>query len=161
VVVAPLEHPRRLAEDAGVLDLLAEGRLQLGLGAGSDAASTAAFGLDHASRHVRCREVIDELRALLTDDERLASAGDLRNRLWWATGSRAGVDAAAARGMGVISGRPVDAEGSTVREDLARYWASAVDRPGSRCPGWSAQARPPPTCSPAGGPTPHCTGPPS
>ncbi|HEY0578836.1 MAG TPA: LLM class flavin-dependent oxidoreductase [Pseudonocardia sp.] len=129
VVVAPLEHPRRLAEDAGVLDLLAEGRLQLGLGAGSDAASTAAFGLDHASRHARCREVIDELRALLTDDEHLASAGDLRNRLWWATGSRAGVDAAAARGMGVISGRPVDAEGSTVREDLARYWASAVERP--------------------------------
>jgi alkanesulfonate monooxygenase SsuD/methylene tetrahydromethanopterin reductase-like flavin-dependent oxidoreductase (luciferase family) len=129
VIVAPLEHPRRLAEDAAVTDLLAGGRLQLGIGAGSDASAAAAFGLDHAARHARCAEVVDELCALLHADEHLPATGDLRRRLWWATGSPAGVDAAAAHGMGVISGRPADAQGSTVLEDLARYWDTALDRP--------------------------------
>jgi len=131
VVVAPLEQPRRLAEDAAVLDLLAGGRLQLGVGAGSDASAAAAFGLDHESRHRRCAEVVDELCTLLEGDEHLPGDGAraLRDRLWWATGSAAGVDAAAARRIGVISGRPADAEGSTVLPDLARYWNRAGERP--------------------------------
>jgi alkanesulfonate monooxygenase SsuD/methylene tetrahydromethanopterin reductase-like flavin-dependent oxidoreductase (luciferase family) len=129
VVVASLEQPRRLAEDAAVLDLLAGGRLQLGLGAGSDASATAAFGLDHATRHRRCAEVVDELCTLLEGDEHLPGDGSLRHRLWWATGSAAGVDAAAALRLGVISGRPANAEGSTVLPDLARYWSRAGERP--------------------------------
>ncbi|HEX4248179.1 MAG TPA: LLM class flavin-dependent oxidoreductase [Pseudonocardia sp.] len=135
VVVAPLEQPRRLAEDAAVLDLLAGGRLQLGVGAGSDASAAAAFGLDHESRHRRCAEVVTELCGLLEGDEHLPgdphlpSDGSLRRRLWWATGSAAGVDAAARLGLGVISGRPADTEGSTVLADLARYWKRAGERP--------------------------------
>ena len=124
VVVVPLEHPRRLAEDAAVLDLLAGGRLQLGLGAGSDAESATVFGQDHLTRHGRCLAAIDELRALLGTDEHVPRADGLRERLWWATGSPAGLHAAAARGMGVISGRPADVPGSTVPDDLARYWAN-------------------------------------
>jgi hypothetical protein len=31
--------------------------------------------------------------------------------------------------MGVISGRPADTRGSTVLDDLARYWDTALDRP--------------------------------
>jgi alkanesulfonate monooxygenase SsuD/methylene tetrahydromethanopterin reductase-like flavin-dependent oxidoreductase (luciferase family) len=129
VIVAPLEQPRRLAEDATVLDLLAGGRLQLGIGAGSDASAAAAFGLDHESRHRRCAEVVGELCTLLEGDEHLPGDGALRSRLWWATGSAAGVDAAAALELGVISGRPADAEGSTVLPDLTRYWSQAGGRP--------------------------------
>ena len=129
VVVAPLEQPRRLAEDAAVLDLLSGGRLQLGIGAGSDASAAAAFGLDHESRHRRCAEMVGELCALLEGDEHLPGDGALRRRLWWATGSAAGVDAAAALGLGVISGRPAAAEGSTVLPDLTRYWSRAGGRP--------------------------------
>lgn len=39
--------------------------------------------------------------------------------MWWATGTPAAVDAAAARGIGLISGRPADVAGSTVVDDLA------------------------------------------
>ena len=129
VVVAPLEQPRRLAEDAAVLDLLAGGRLQLGLGAGSDASAAAAFGRDHGARHQRCVEVVGELCTLLEGDEHVPGDGTLRRRLWWATGSAAGVDAAAALGLGVISGRPADAEGSTVLADLTRYRDRAGEHP--------------------------------
>src|SRR5687768_11963022 len=43
VLAAGLEDPRRLAEDAAVLDALCGGRLELGVGSGSDAAAAATF----------------------------------------------------------------------------------------------------------------------
>ncbi|MHA6780942.1 hypothetical protein ACVGOW_08080 [Pseudonocardia saturnea] len=49
------------------------------------------------------------------------AAPGLRDRLWWATGSAAG--AAAARGTGVLAGRP------GMAADLARSWARAVGEP--------------------------------
>jgi alkanesulfonate monooxygenase SsuD/methylene tetrahydromethanopterin reductase-like flavin-dependent oxidoreductase (luciferase family) len=44
VVTLPLEDPLRVAEDAAVLDALSGGRLELGLGSGTDPAVFAAFG---------------------------------------------------------------------------------------------------------------------
>lgn len=67
VVAAPLEDPRRLAEDAAVLDELSGGRVELGIGAGADAVAAAAFGRDHDRRYHDCTAVADRLCALLTE----------------------------------------------------------------------------------------------
>lgn len=126
VVAAPLEDPWRLAEDAAVLDTLAGGRLELGVGAGADPAAAARAGRDHRLRHRDCAEVVDEVRAALAGPELVPAAPGLRERLWWATGTPSAVDAAARRGLGLISGRPAEAPGSTVVADLDRYWARAT-----------------------------------
>ena len=55
VVAVSLEDPLRLAEDAAVVDELSGGRLQLGIGAGSDAVASRLFGRDHDDRHADCR----------------------------------------------------------------------------------------------------------
>ncbi len=123
VVAASLEDPRRLAEDAAVVDALSGGRLELGVGGGADEAASAAFGRDHTRRHADCAAVVDELCRLLDGAELVPAAPGLRSRLWWATGSVEGVDAAARRGMGVITGR------AGAAPDLARYWACAAGEP--------------------------------
>jgi len=124
VVAAGLEDSRRIAEDAAVLDALSGERLELGVGAGSDPAATALFGRDHEHRHADCAEVVDELREILGGCTLVPDAPGLLDRMWWATGSTRGVDAATERGMGVISGRPQGAA-----PDLERYWARTAAAP--------------------------------
>lgn len=125
VVAAPLEDPRRLAEDAATVDVLSDGRVELGIGAGADAAAATAFGRDHDRRHPECAAVADELCRLLEGADQgsvpiVPAAVGLRERLWWATSSRAGVDAAAARGIALISGKP------GMEPALERYWTRAA-----------------------------------
>lgn len=111
VLAAGLEDPRRLAEDAAVLDALCGGRLELGVGSGSDAAAAATFGRDHDRRHRDCLQVVDELCLVLGGPWLVPAAAGLRARLWWASSSAAGVRAAGTRGIGLLSGRPADQPG--------------------------------------------------
>ncbi|MET0188282.1 MAG: LLM class flavin-dependent oxidoreductase [Pseudonocardia sediminis] len=132
VVAAPLEDPLRLAEDAAVLDEISGGRVELGIGAGADPVASARSGRDHERRHADCRSVVDRLCERLGEPDLVPARPSLREHLWWATGSSASVDDAAARGMGVISGRPArnpDGTDAGVAADLARYWTYAAGRP--------------------------------
>jgi alkanesulfonate monooxygenase SsuD/methylene tetrahydromethanopterin reductase-like flavin-dependent oxidoreductase (luciferase family) len=105
VIVGSVEHPIRLAEDAAVLDALSGGRLELGLGAGVDASTFAAFGVARGERHARLRDTVDAVLDLLTGPDLVPAAPTLRERVWLGTGSAEGVAWAVERGLGVLSGR--------------------------------------------------------
>ena len=50
IVTLPLEDPVRVAEDAAFIDIISNGRLQLGLGTGGDPLTFSAFGKDVSAR---------------------------------------------------------------------------------------------------------------
>jgi alkanesulfonate monooxygenase SsuD/methylene tetrahydromethanopterin reductase-like flavin-dependent oxidoreductase (luciferase family) len=68
LVLAPLHHPLRLAEDAVVVDRLSGGRLVLGLGLGYAAHEYRAFGVDPATRGARLDALVGALRAAWTGE---------------------------------------------------------------------------------------------
>jgi putative FMN-dependent luciferase-like monooxygenase len=111
IVTLPLEEPIRVAEDAAVLDLLIEGRLELGVGTGGNPTAFAAFGLDSAKR----REIFAENLAILRNGlgGRALRGGDivyptrptLLDRIWQATFSVEGSARAGADGDGLMLSR--------------------------------------------------------
>jgi alkanesulfonate monooxygenase SsuD/methylene tetrahydromethanopterin reductase-like flavin-dependent oxidoreductase (luciferase family) len=64
VVIAPLYPAIQIAESAAVVDLVSDGRLDLGLGAGCRLAEHAAYGVDGDARVETADERVRELRSL-------------------------------------------------------------------------------------------------
>jgi probable F420-dependent oxidoreductase len=67
IVVLPLVHPLRLAEEAAVVDVLSRGRFTLGVGAGYREEEFATFGVSLYERGSRMREGIELLRRAWTE----------------------------------------------------------------------------------------------
>ena len=66
VLIPPLHHPVRLAEDTATLDVLSDGRLDVGFGRGAASSEYANFGIDHEESQARYRETIEMVEALWT-----------------------------------------------------------------------------------------------
>lgn len=112
IITLPMENPLRVAEDAAVLDLLAAGRLEIGLGSGGTPASFLPFGLTSAQR----REVFTRhLNTLLgawrgetlghPDNRLYPPAPQLASRVWIATFSPEGAAQAGRDGHGLMLSR--------------------------------------------------------
>lgn len=111
VVVASLEDPIRLAEDAATVDALSGGRLELGLGAGADPETARRFGRDHDRRRDDLRDTVETLVNLVADGQIVPDERGLRDRIWLGTASRSGMELAARLGTGVLSGRSSSPQG--------------------------------------------------
>lgn len=116
VVLAPLHHPLRLAEDAAVVDLLSGGRLVLGLGLGYAAHEYRAFGVDPATRGARLEALVGALRQAWTgepfscpvlglQDVRVTPAPGRRIPIWLGGYAAAAVDRAGRIADGHLVGR--------------------------------------------------------
>ncbi len=64
IALAPFYHPVRFAEDCAILDILANGRLQVGVALGYRRLETDAYGIDFRSRAGRMDEFLGIVRRL-------------------------------------------------------------------------------------------------
>ncbi|MEE1757284.1 LLM class flavin-dependent oxidoreductase [Streptomyces sp. SP18CS02] len=68
MVLASLQHPLRLAEDAAVTDLLTAGRLELGIAPGYREQEFRALGIPRTERGARTDETVEILRKAWTGE---------------------------------------------------------------------------------------------
>jgi alkanesulfonate monooxygenase SsuD/methylene tetrahydromethanopterin reductase-like flavin-dependent oxidoreductase (luciferase family) len=68
VVLAPVRHPRHVAEEAALVDLLSGGRLELGLGAGYSLPEFDGFGVDPRDRYRATDGMVTAVRDLLAHE---------------------------------------------------------------------------------------------
>jgi alkanal monooxygenase alpha chain len=133
VVVAPLTHPVRLAEDAALIDQLSGGRFSLGLGRGSFPRDFQVFGADPSRSHEALYECVDVIQRAWTQ-ERVSSDGPLHPfpevpvypkpcsklgpEIRVAATSSATVEWAAARAIPMIISSTLDDEETITRMEL-------------------------------------------
>lgn len=143
VVVLPFENPIRLAEDAALVDALSGGRLELGVGSGTDPAEFRAFGLDAERRRELTTDGLHALQSALRGESLGGSelrlhppASSLAERLWQSVYGTAGAEYAARHGVGLLVNRAVY-ESDAPSDQLQAPWARAY------LEGWGdRQARP-------------------
>lgn len=101
VLCLPMENPIRAAEDAAVLDIMSQGRLEVGIGTGGTLESYIAFGVDPAQRgpviahHTQVLRDAWSNQVLEGNVQIYPSRPQLNQRIWQATfavdgGERAG-----------------------------------------------------------------------
>ncbi|MDO6406677.1 putative FMN-dependent luciferase-like monooxygenase [Pantoea phytobeneficialis] len=112
IITLPLENALRVAEDASVLDLLSNGRLEVGFGSGGTATSFLPFGL---TIEQRAPFFAEQLHSVLSawrgdslahpDNHLYPAATSLPQRVWIATFSVEGAARAGQAGHGLMLSR--------------------------------------------------------
>jgi putative FMN-dependent luciferase-like monooxygenase len=126
IITLPLELPVRVAEDTAVLDMLADGRLEVGVGPGGNHTAFTAFGLDAADRIALMTGHLALIKQAwsggeLPGGDRLYPANPgLADRVWQATFTAEGGRRAGAEGDGLLLSRtqprPKDNPTATIAE---------------------------------------------
>lgn len=143
IVILPLEHPLRVAEDAAVVDTLSNGRLELGVGSGGDPAEFEAFGRDIAQRQAATSEGLIALQRALRGEYLSAheqqlqpAAPTLADRLWQSALSVVGAQHVAQHGVGLMLSRaawstsePTDQAQTPVVQAYLDAWGKVTPPP--------------------------------
>ncbi|MEV5751379.1 LLM class flavin-dependent oxidoreductase [Actinoallomurus sp. NPDC052308] len=69
IVVLPLHNPVHVAEEAAMVDLLSDGRLEMGVGRGYQSVEFESFGVDLGEARERFNEALDMIIALWTQND--------------------------------------------------------------------------------------------
>lgn len=133
IITLPLEMPVRVAEDAIVFDLIANGRLELGVGNGGNPLAFAGFERDNARRNDIFEANLYRMRTALAGDP--VPGGDtvyprhpdLADRIWQATFSVSGGARAGAAGDGLMLSRTQPRTGDAPDATLADIQDPIID----------------------------------
>lgn len=106
VVLAALRHPRHVAEEAAIVDLVSAGRLELGIGAGYRRAEYEAFGADIRRRMTLTDQATATIRDLLWSGELLPPTVQSRVPVWLGYQGPQGAKRAGRLGVGLLSLKP-------------------------------------------------------
>jgi alkanesulfonate monooxygenase SsuD/methylene tetrahydromethanopterin reductase-like flavin-dependent oxidoreductase (luciferase family) len=143
IVILPLEDPVRVAEDAAVADVLAGGRVELGVGTSAHQPSFTALGRDFEGRQAAggaaLRALLDALRGcpLPGGHTLVPAAPGLADRVWRATATAGSAAEAGREGLGLLLSRvAVAAEASLVdvQLPLAESYLAAYGEAGHAAP---------------------------
>jgi putative FMN-dependent luciferase-like monooxygenase len=133
IITLPLELPVRVAEDAIVLDLISNGRLELGVGNGGNPTAFAGFELDNEHRDELFAHNLARLRTALAGeripggDTLYPQQPDLVERIWQATFSLSGGARAGKAGDGLMLSRTQPRPPETPRATLAEIQDPIID----------------------------------
>jgi alkanesulfonate monooxygenase SsuD/methylene tetrahydromethanopterin reductase-like flavin-dependent oxidoreductase (luciferase family) len=103
VHVAPLRHPRHIAEEAAIVDLVSNGRLELGLGAGYSAVEYDAFDVDASRRYDLTDTAVTEVRRLWRSGEVQPPPVQQHPPMWLGYQGPRGAERAGRLGVGLLS----------------------------------------------------------
>ncbi len=143
IVVLPLENPLRVAEDAAVVDLLSNGRLELGIGSGANPHEFVPFDIDISTRHERTTAGLELIKRALRGEvwgdggqQLQPPAPTLTERIWLSGLSPMGATYAASYEAGLLLSRaawgreePTDQVQLPVAQIYREAWADRVASP--------------------------------
>src|SRR5438046_1614248 len=103
VLLAPLRHPRHIAEEAAIVDLVSGGRLELALGAGYSVPEFEAFGVDPQQRYDLTDAAIREVMRLCSSGELTPPPAQCPPPVWAGYTGPRGARRAGRLGVGLLS----------------------------------------------------------
>jgi alkanesulfonate monooxygenase SsuD/methylene tetrahydromethanopterin reductase-like flavin-dependent oxidoreductase (luciferase family) len=103
ILIAALRHPRHVAEEAAIVDLVSGGRLELGIGAGWSRSEYEAFGVEHERRFGVTEARVREIRDLLADPNLTPPPLQRPLPLWLGAMRPLGARRAGRLGVGMLS----------------------------------------------------------
>jgi alkanesulfonate monooxygenase SsuD/methylene tetrahydromethanopterin reductase-like flavin-dependent oxidoreductase (luciferase family) len=102
VLLVPFRHPLAIAEEAAVVDIISDGRLELGLGAGWREDEFAAFGVDRRGRYARLERVAGQLEEMWESGSATPPPVQRPLPLWLGVRGPRGARAAGRLGAGLL-----------------------------------------------------------